>query len=191
MVGRNCGIVASCLVLVASWLCSFLPVSHDSTRLGLAQGQRPPPSPGTGTAAQVGVLLDLRSAGGRASRASISLALEDFYLSQPGSPRISLHVVDCKDDEITAASAGNRHIYRSPAIQNYFSSLRIYIILCSTLWFVLKRCRLLALTVIVRSCSGHGVASGEAKPKWRRGHVIHAGVFAFRNIAKWYSSVPI
>jgi ionotropic glutamate receptor len=94
---------------VSSWLCSFLLVSHDSTRLGLlAQGQRPPGA--GGTAAQVGVLLDLRSAGGRASRASISLALDDFYLSQPGSPRISLHVVDCKDDEITAASAGTGHL---------------------------------------------------------------------------------
>jgi hypothetical protein len=58
------------------------------------------------------VLLDLRSAGGRASRASISLALDDFYLSQPGSPRISLHVVDCKDDEITAASH-----YRNPVLR--------------------------------------------------------------------------
>lgn len=143
MAGRSCGggiATTSCLVLVSSWLCWFLLVGHDSTRrLGLARGQRQSPpagaGAGAGAAAQVGVLLDLRSAGGRASIASISLALEDFYLSQPASPRISLHVVDCKDDEITAASAGTLIIYNNIYPRRAFIFLLVQffrLILCCT-----------------------------------------------------------
>jgi ionotropic glutamate receptor len=56
---------------------------------------------------QVGALLDLGSAGGKATLASILLALEDFYASQPRSTTtVALHVADCKTDEITATSAG-------------------------------------------------------------------------------------
>lgn len=103
--------IVSVLVLLSSWL---LFVGHDHPRL-LGRAQRPPTAPAAAAASsvlQVGALLDLGSAGGRESRASISLALDDFYASRPSddgsgtSTAVALHVADCKDDEITAASAG-------------------------------------------------------------------------------------
>ena len=121
MVGGN--IIISLLVLLSSWL---LFAGHDQPAGLLGRAQRSdaaaaaPPS-----VVHVGALLDLGSAGGRASRASISLALEDFYASQPpgsGGATAALHVADCKDDEITAASAGSTHFFcRSPTC--IFSSI--------------------------------------------------------------------
>ncbi|KAL6655540.1 hypothetical protein ACP70R_006366 [Stipagrostis hirtigluma subsp. patula] len=91
------GSIVSVLVLLSSWL---VFVGHEH-RLGRAQRSSTPSS-----VVHVGALLDLGSAGGKATRASISLALEDFYASQPNSATtVALHVVDCKADEITAASA--------------------------------------------------------------------------------------
>ncbi|CAN6204521.1 unnamed protein product [Urochloa humidicola] len=99
-------IIISVLVLLCSWLLLF--VGHDhQPRLLLGRAQRAPDTAAS-SVVRVGALLDLGSAGGRASRAAISLALEDFYASQPagsGTTTVELHVADCKDDEITAAAA--------------------------------------------------------------------------------------
>ena len=98
----NDGAVVPVLVLVSSWLVFVLLYASHESKLGGAQRSSAPSG-----AVQVGVLLDLRTAGGKATMASISLALEDFYASQPGSTTtVALHVADCKDDEITATSAG-------------------------------------------------------------------------------------
>ncbi|CAN6182366.1 unnamed protein product [Urochloa humidicola] len=97
-------IVIPILVLLSSWLLLF--VGHDQPRL-LRLGRAQRPDTAASSVVRVGGLLDLGSAGGRASRAAISLALEDFYASQPAGSgtTVELHVADCKDDEITAASA--------------------------------------------------------------------------------------
>ena len=102
IITRRNGAVVPVLVLISSWLVYLLLyVSHES-KLGEAQRSSTPSS-----TVQVGALLDLGTAGGKATMASISLALEDFYASQPGSTTtVALHVADCKDDEITATSAG-------------------------------------------------------------------------------------
>ncbi|CAN6210827.1 unnamed protein product [Urochloa humidicola] len=101
-------IIISVLVLLCSWLLLF--VGHDhQPRLLLGRAQQAPDTAAS-SVVRVGALLDLGSAGGRASRAAISLALEDFYASQPagsGTTTVELHVADCKDDEITAAAAGS------------------------------------------------------------------------------------
>ncbi|XP_039797708.1 glutamate receptor 2.5-like [Panicum virgatum] len=97
----NDGAVVPVLALVSSWLVFVLLYASHESKLGGAQRSSAP-----SRAVQVGVLLDLRTAGGKATMASISLALEDFYASQPGSSTtVALHVADCKDDEITATSA--------------------------------------------------------------------------------------
>ncbi|GJM98774.1 hypothetical protein PR202_ga15811 [Eleusine coracana subsp. coracana] len=94
-------IIVSVLVLVSSWSW-LLFVGHEQPRLSQAQRQQSTPS----SVLQVGALLDLGTAGGRATRAVISLALEDFYASQPGSSMtVALHVADCKNDEISATAA--------------------------------------------------------------------------------------
>ncbi|KAJ4801830.1 glutamate receptor 2.2 [Rhynchospora pubera] len=54
----------------------------------------------------VGALLDFTSPRGRAGQAAISIALEDFYaLNANYSTRLAVHVRDCKQDDISAASA--------------------------------------------------------------------------------------
>ncbi|RLM85320.1 hypothetical protein C2845_PM04G12560 [Panicum miliaceum] len=92
-------IIISVLVLQTSWL---LFASHDQP--GLLGRAQQSDAAAVSSVVHVGALLDLGSAGGRASRASISLALEDFYASQPpgSGTTVALHVADCKDDEITA-----------------------------------------------------------------------------------------
>lgn len=57
----------------------------------------------------VGALLDLESPAGKASRTSISLALEDFYGGANGSAastRVVMHFRDCRQDDVATASAG-------------------------------------------------------------------------------------
>ncbi|XP_066392487.1 glutamate receptor 2.4-like [Miscanthus floridulus] len=100
-------IIVSVLVLLSSWL---LFVGRDHPRLLLGRAQRATAPAAASSVLQVGALLDLGSTGGRESRASMSLALDDFYASRPPdgsgtSTTVALHVADCKDDEITAASA--------------------------------------------------------------------------------------
>ena len=121
-------IIVSVLVLLSSWL---LFVGRDHPRLLLGRAQRATAPAAASSVLQVGALLDLGSTGGRESRASMSLALDDFYLSRPGSARISLHVIDCKDDEITAASAGTGHLKLF-----FLLGVSIYHIwFCVPLWF--------------------------------------------------------
>jgi len=107
MVGGG-NIIISLLVLLSSWL---LFAGHDQPAGLLGRAQRPDAAAAASSVVHVGALLDLGSVGGRASRASISLALEDFYASQPpgSGATVALHVADCKDDEITAASTGSTH----------------------------------------------------------------------------------
>ncbi|CAD6224925.1 unnamed protein product [Miscanthus lutarioriparius] len=98
-------IIMSVLVLLSSWL---LFVGRHHPRLLLGRAQRLTARAAASSVLQVGALLDLGSTGGRESRASISLALGDFYSSRPpdgSNTTVALHVADCKDDEITAASA--------------------------------------------------------------------------------------
>ena len=61
------------------------------------------------SAVHVGALLDLESLDGKASRTSISLALEDFYGGANGgaaSTRVEMHFKDCGQDDVATASAG-------------------------------------------------------------------------------------
>ncbi|KAL6846530.1 hypothetical protein ACP4OV_023978 [Aristida adscensionis] len=96
--GISCSIVFD-FVLLSSFL---VFVGHEH-HLGQAQRSSTPPS----SVVQIGALLDLGSASGKAARAAMSLALEDFYASQPASATtVALHVADCKGDEMTATSAG-------------------------------------------------------------------------------------
>lgn len=106
---RSNGAVVPVLVVLSSWLLYVLlyVMSHES-KLGEAQSSGTP-----SRAVQVGALLDLGTAGGKATMATISLALEDFYASQPGSTTtVALHVADCEDDEITATSAGTYRFHQ-------------------------------------------------------------------------------
>ena len=65
--------------------------------------QKPP------TSISVGVVLDLESLVGRTSEPSISLALEDFYISHPDyNTRLRLLFRDSKKDIIVAASEGKQ-----------------------------------------------------------------------------------
>ncbi|KAF7072630.1 hypothetical protein CFC21_077733 [Triticum aestivum] len=54
----------------------------------------------------VGVILDLESLGGKMSRTSILMALEDFYaVHRNYSPKLVLHIRDSKSNNVQAASA--------------------------------------------------------------------------------------
>nr|CAD1825571.1 unnamed protein product [Ananas comosus var. bracteatus] len=58
------------------------------------------------TVVNVGALLDLESVGGKASLASIELAVEDFYAAHGDfASRVVVHARDSKADDVSAASA--------------------------------------------------------------------------------------
>ena len=89
-------IIVSVLVLLSSWLL-FVGRDHPRLLLGRAQRPRATAPAAASSVLQVGALLDLGSTGGRESRASMSLALDDFYASRPpdGSGRATCDVPCC------------------------------------------------------------------------------------------------
>lgn len=74
----------------------------------------------------VGVILDLESLGGKMSRTSILMALEDFYaVHRNYTPKLVLHIRDSKSNNVQAASAGKSSAVYHEKLLSY--SLHCYI----------------------------------------------------------------